>query len=151
VRISTGELAGAKNIRYCSFCIGEFGMGDMNLKYCRKSTLSVLAGFLIFIAPGVGAAESLSGNKGHVRFPVYSAPGSIGGCGKSYSKYIAASGHSAYAMTPFNWVAEYTICGVSLNARSQQAAEERALKTCESGRKKWKISVAGACSIAASK
>ncbi len=45
---------------------------------------------------GAFAAESLSGSKGHVRFPVYSAPGTVGGCGKSYSKYIAARGHSAY-------------------------------------------------------
>ncbi len=100
---------------------------------------------------GAFAAESLSGSKGHVRFPVYSAPGTVGGCGKSYSKYIAARGHSAYAMTPFNWATEFTICGVSLNARSQQAAEEGALKSCESGRKKWKVSTAGTCSIAASK
>jgi hypothetical protein len=128
-----------------------WGWVEMYLEYCHKSAISILAGILIFAMPGASAAESLSGNKGHVRFPVYSAPGSTGSCAKSYRDYIAARGHSAYAMTPFNWATEYTICGASLNAPSQKAAEERALKSCESGRKKWKISVAGACSVAASK
>jgi len=123
----------------------------MNAKYLGNTTASILAGLLIFASAGVGAAESLSGSKGHVRFPVYSPPGTTGGCAKSYRDYIAARSHSAYAMTPFNWTTEYTICGASLNAPSQQAAEERALKTCEAGRKKWKVTTAGACSVAASK
>ncbi|CAN7433107.1 hypothetical protein [Mesorhizobium sp. LjNodule214] len=123
----------------------------MILEYCRKSTVSILAGSLIFITPGAEAAGSLAGSKGDVRYPVYRAPGSTGGCGKHYRGYVAARGHSAYAMTPFNWSAEYTICGVSLNASSQQAAEAKALKSCESGRKQWKVSTAGPCSIAASK
>lgn len=103
------------------------------------------------MTPGAEAAGSLAGSKGHVRFPVYSAPGSTGGCGKHYREYIAAGGHSAYAMTPFNWATEFTICGISLNASSQQAAEAKALQSCESGRKQWKVSTAGTCSIAASK
>jgi len=120
-------------------------------KYCRKSTASILAGLLIFVAPATQAAESLAGSKGHVQFPAYIAPGSIGGCGKHYRDYIAARGHSAYAMTPFNWATEFTICGVALNAPSEQAAAARALQSCESGHKKWKLSTAGACSVAASK
>ena len=93
----------------------------------------------------------MAGSKGHVRFPAYIAPGSTGGCSKDYRDYIAARGHSAYAMTPFNWATEFTICGASLNAPSQQEAEARALKSCESGQKRWKVSTAGACGIAASK
>lgn len=74
--------------------------------------MSVLA-LLVASAPNVGAAESLAGSKGDSRFPVYFAPGTIGGCGKNYKDYVAAGGHSAYAMTPFNWATEFTICGLS--------------------------------------
>lgn len=123
----------------------------MERKYFRGAAASILAILLIFSTAGASPAESLAGNKGHVRFPVFRSPGTTGGCGKNYNEYVAARGHSAYAMTPFNWSAEYTICGVSLNAQSQQAAEAKALKLCESGLKKWKVSTAGACSIAASK
>ena len=123
----------------------------MIVKYLRKPILSILSPILILIAPGAEAAGSLAGSEGHVRFPAYSAPGSTGGCSKDYRDYIAARGHSAYAMTPFSWATEFTICGASLNASSQQVAEEKALKSCEAGRKKWKVSTAGACGIAASK
>ncbi|UVK53778.1 hypothetical protein DBIPINDM_000122 [Mesorhizobium sp. AR02] len=123
----------------------------MELKYCRGTAASILAGLLILTTAGTSPAESLAGSKGHTRFPVFIAPGSIGGCGKHYREYVAARGHSAYAMTPFNWATEFTICGVSLNAPSQQAAEDKAMKSCESGRKQWKISTAGTCGIAASK
>lgn len=100
---------------------------------------------------GIAAAESLAGSKGHVRFPVYIAPGSIGGCGQNYRNYVAARGHSAYAMTPFNWSVEYLICGSSLNASSQQAAEAKALQSCQAGLKRYKVATTGLCSIAASK
>ena len=123
----------------------------MNLKYCQRTVSSILVGLLIFSTTGISQAESLAGSKGHVHFPVYTAPGSTGGCGKHYREYVAARGHSAYAMTPFNWATEFTICGASLNAPSQQAAEARALKSCQAGQKKWKVSTAGTCSIAASK
>ncbi|UVK44536.1 hypothetical protein BPNPMPFG_006462 [Mesorhizobium sp. AR07] len=123
----------------------------MKQRYYQKTAASILAGSLIFGMTGIGQAESLAGTKGHVRFPVYMAPGSTGGCSKHYREYVAARGHSAYAMTPFNWATEFTICGVSLNASSQQAAEAKALKSCQAGLKKWKVSTAGACSIAASK
>lgn len=123
----------------------------MKLKYSPKVSTSILAGLLIFAASSAGAAGSLAGSKGDVRFPVYFAPGTTGGCGKDYRGYLAARGHSAYAMTPFNWATEFTICGVSLNAPSQQAAEVKALKSCEAGLKRWKVSTAGTCGLAASK
>lgn len=123
----------------------------MIAKYRCKSILLILSPFLIFLTPGAEAAGSLAGSKGHVRFPAYIAPGSTGTCSKDYRDYIAARGHSAYAMTPFNWATEFMICGASLNAPSQQEAEARALKSCESGRKQWKVSTAGVCGVAASK
>ncbi|MCP9233254.1 hypothetical protein NMG46_23925 [Mesorhizobium sp. LMG 17147] len=111
--------------------------------------MSVLA-LLVASAP-TGAAEQLAGSKGDSRFPVYFAPGTVGGCGKHYKGYVAAGGHSAYAMTPFNWATEFTICGAYLNAPSQKAAEALALKSCQSARSKYKVTTAGACAIAASK
>ncbi|MER8385989.1 hypothetical protein NKH14_10745 [Mesorhizobium sp. M1380] len=116
----------------------------------RRTTISVLA-LLMASAPNVCAAESLAGSKGDSRFPVYFAPGTIGGCGKNYKDYVAAGAHSAYAMTPFNWATEFTICGAYLNAPSQKAAEALALKSCQSARSKYKVRTAGACAVAASK
>jgi hypothetical protein len=120
-------------------------------KYFRKWNTSILATSLIFTAHGAGAAESLAGSKGHVRFPVYIAPGSVGGCGQDYRNYIAARGHSAYAMTPFTPSVEYMICGSSLNASSQKVAEAKALQACQAGLKKYKVATTGLCGIAASK
>lgn len=123
----------------------------MLLKYCRELSALIFSLSLIFPVPSAEAAASLAGSKGNTHFPVYIPPGSTGGCGKHYREYVAARGHSAFAMTPFNWATEYTICGVALNAPSEQAAKARALQSCESGRKKWKVSTAGACGVAASK
>jgi hypothetical protein len=122
----------------------------MKIINVKAAAASMLMAALV-ATPGAKAAESLAGSKGHVHFPAYIAPGSIGGCAKHYRDYIAARGHSAYAMTPFNWATEFTICGVALNAPSEQAAAARALQSCESGHKKWKLSTAGACDVAASK
>jgi len=123
----------------------------MILKYCRKSTVSIFATFLIFVAPGAEAAASLAGSKGEVRYPVYFPVGTKGECGKAYNGYVAANGHSAYASTPIARMTEYFICGVSVNAKTQQAAEEMALRNCQGGLKKYKFQTSGACSIAASK
>ncbi|WP_192249231.1 hypothetical protein [Mesorhizobium silamurunense] len=121
------------------------------LKYCRKSTALIFAGLLIFVAPGVEAAGSLAGSKGDVRYPITIPTGTVGGCGKAYAAYVAAAGHSAFAATPIVPATEYFICGAWLNAPSQRAAEERALKSCQASKGKYKVTVAGACSIAASK
>ncbi|MGX7872129.1 hypothetical protein ACVDG5_003925 [Mesorhizobium sp. ORM6] len=150
-RIFTHELARRPNIRYCLSLEVHWGWGGNGIEILPGAAASILAGLLIFAAAGTSPAESLAGGKGHVRFPVFRSPGTTGGCGKNYDRYIAAHGHSAYATTPFNWSVEYTICGVSLNAPSQQGAEAKALKLCEAGLKKWKVSTTGTCSIAASK
>ena len=123
----------------------------MVLKYCGRSAASILAGFLIFAAPYAEAGGSLAGSKGDVRYPVYFPLGTRGGCGKAYKDYIAASGHSAYASTPIAVMTEYFICGVFVNAKSQQAAEDMAMRSCQGGLKKYKFQTSGACSIAASK
>ncbi|WP_352974485.1 hypothetical protein [Mesorhizobium sp. M1428] len=97
----------------------------------------------------------MAGSKGETRFYPYLPQNpkdpctkaykayAIGGCGKNYKDYVAAGGHSAYAMTPFNWATEFTICGAYLNATSQKAAEALALKSCQSARSKYKVTTAG--------
>ncbi|MER9611855.1 hypothetical protein NKI91_24945, partial [Mesorhizobium sp. M0312] len=45
----------------------------------------------------------------------------------------------------------YIICGSRLNAPSQQAAEELALKSCQATRNSYKVTTGGGCEIAASK
>lgn len=119
----------------------------------KRITVSMLAGLLVFTAPGIGAAGSLAGSKGDTRFwpPLSLNPKEP--CTKSYNAYVAASGHSAYATTFYSRVDDlYIICGARLNAPSQKAAEELALRSCQVGLKKWKVQIAsGGCKIAASK
>ncbi|RWD38820.1 MAG: hypothetical protein EOS50_22900 [Mesorhizobium sp.] len=125
----------------------------MRLRLFQKTTASILSGLLILAVPGVGAAESLAGSKGDGRFAVNFPPGSTGDCPKAYKAYVAASGHSAYATTFYSRVVDlYVICGSRLNAPSQKAAEEMALRNCQAGLTRWKVRTAsGGCAIAASK
>lgn len=110
-----------------------------------------ILGVALFVACGPAFAGSLAGKVGDKRYPVNIPWGSIGGCQKGYDDYIAAAGHSAYASTVMDRTAEYFICGVVLNAPSQKKAEALALKSCQASVKKYKVQLAGACSIAASK
>ncbi|MBA1142068.1 hypothetical protein [Mesorhizobium neociceri] len=123
----------------------------MKLEYCRRSTISILSVFLIFLAPGPGAAGSLAGSKGDSRYPVYFPPYARGDCYKAYKAYVAAPGHSAYASTLVGETTEGIICGAYLDAASQTAAETQALKSCQSAIKKYKVGASGQCSVAASK
>ena len=123
----------------------------MKLKYCQRMATSILAGFLIFEMTGAGMAGSLAGSKGDTRYPVYFPAGTKGDCGKGYNAYVAAGGHSAYASTPIARMTEFFICGVHLNAKTQKAAEDLALRSCQGGLKKYKFQTSGACSVAASK
>ena len=111
---------------------------------------SVVVAVSIAAAAGVANAESLAGKVGDKRFPV-GVMGTLGDCQKTYNKYVAATGHSAYAQTVLGRTDEFFICGSHLNAKSQQAAEAQALKNCEGARKYYKVKVTGPCSIAASK
>ncbi|UVC14156.1 hypothetical protein [Mesorhizobium onobrychidis] len=125
----------------------------MRLRLSQKTTVSILAGLLILAAPGSSTAESLAGNKGDIRFYPNLAGNPKDPCTKTYNAYVAASGHSAYATTFYSRVVDiYIICGARLNAPSQQAAEDLALRNCQSGLKKWKVRLAsGGCQIALSK
>jgi len=122
----------------------------MELKYCRRTAASILAGLLIFSTAGAGQAGSLAGSKGDVRFPPTLGTGE---CNVAYKGYVAASGHSAYATTFYSRVVDlYIICGTKFNAPSQKAAEEIALRNCQAGLTRWKLKTAsGGCAISASK
>lgn len=125
----------------------------MKLKYCRKSAASILAGFLILTTAGISSAESLAGSKGDVRFPATRGSDPKSECNVAYKAYVAASGHSAYATTFYSRVVDlYIVCGSKLNAPSQKAAEEMALRNCQAGLTRWKLKTAsGGCAISASK
>ncbi|MER8485678.1 hypothetical protein NKH12_24865 [Mesorhizobium sp. M1322] len=125
----------------------------MRPRLVQSTFISILAGCLILTAPGIGAAESLAGSKGNSRFAVHFPPGSTGDCPEAYKAYVAASGHSAYATTFYSRVTDlYVICSARLNAPSQKAAEDLALRSCQAGVKKYKVKTAsGGCGIAASK
>ena len=125
----------------------------MKLKYFQRAVASILASLLIFATHGVGSAESLAGKIGDKRFSPTLSLDPKEACYKSYLAYIAASGHSAYATTFYSRVVDLHIfCSVKLNAPSQKAAEETALRACQSGFARWKVKTAsGGCAIAASK
>ena len=125
----------------------------MTLKYSRQAIASILAGLLIFVGPSVGSAESLAGKIGDKRFSPTLSLDPKEACYKSYLAYIAASGHSAYATTFYSRVVDLHIfCSVKLNAPSQKAAEDTALRACQSGFNRWKVKTAsGGCAIAVSK
>ena len=95
-------------------------------------------------------AASLTGSEGDVRSRPYLGD-STGGCTKVWKQYVAASGHSAYATTPYSRMAEAIICGSSINAGSKAAAEARALDQCNAGLKHWKMSAVRKCALSASK
>jgi hypothetical protein len=122
------------------------------MKLTKRITVSLLAGLFIVAAPGVGSAESLAGSKGDVRFWPKLLGNPKAPCTKAFNAYVAAGGHSAYATTPYMRITSlYIICGSRLNAASQKAAEDAALKSCQAGRGGLKVSTGGACEIAASK
>ncbi|PBC03105.1 hypothetical protein CK220_18135 [Mesorhizobium sp. WSM3860] len=125
----------------------------MIVKYCCKSTASILAGLLILTASGAVAAGSLAGSVGDKRFPPPLSMNPKDQCTSAYRAYVAASGHSAYATTFYTRVVDlYVVCGKALNAPSQKAAEDIAMRNCQGGLKKWRLNTAsGGCAIAASK
>ena len=113
----------------------------------------MLAGLLVATTAGAAAAGSLAGSKGDVRFPATRGSDPKSECNVAYNAYLAASGHSAYATTFYSRVVDlYIICGSKLNAPSQKAAEEMALRNCQAGLTRWKVKTAsGGCAISASK
>ena len=125
----------------------------MELRYIRKAFTSILSALLIFTASGVAIAGSLAGSVGDKRFPPPLAINPKDQCRIAYNAYVAAGGHSAYATTFYTRVRDlYVVCGKALNAPSQKAAEDVAMRNCQGGLKKWRLNTAsGGCAIAASK
>nr|WP_292573046.1 hypothetical protein [Mesorhizobium sp.] len=124
----------------------------MNSRFFDQTAASLLAALLLIAAPCAGMAGSLAGSVGDKRFsPVL--PSSLKDpCNKAYKAYVAASGHSAYATTGFIRVMDgYVLCGAKYNAPSQQAAEDLAMKSCQSGLAHYKVAAGSRCQIAASK
>ena len=119
----------------------------------KQAAASIMAGVLLMTASGMAVAGSLAGSVGDKRFSPSLSLDPKQCCTKAYNAYIAANGHSAYATTFYSRVDElYIIWGAKLNAQSQKAAEEIALRNCQAGLKKWKVTTAsGGCAIAASK
>lgn len=120
------------------------------MRFSNIGQVILTAAVSIASMDSVAKAESLAGKVGDKRLPV-GVMGTLGSCQKTYNKYVAAAGHSAYAQTLLGRTDEFFICGSHLNAKSQQAAETLALKNCEGARKYYKVKVTGTCSIAASK
>ncbi|MGJ0620881.1 MAG: hypothetical protein ACR65Z_09240 [Methylocystis sp.] len=125
----------------------------MELKYIRKASTSILAALLIFSASSAAIAGSLAGSVGDKHFPPPLAMNPEDQCRIAYNAYVAAGGHSAYATTFYTRVRDlYVVCGKALNAPSQKAAEDVAMRNCQGGLKKWRLNTAsGGCAIAASK
>ncbi len=124
----------------------------MKLKYLRKASTSILSALLIFSASSASTAGSLAGSEGDKRFPPTLSGDPKSPCTKAYRAYVAASGHSAYATTPYARVVSiYILCGARLNAPSQKVAEELAMKSCVATRAHYKVTNGGGCEIAASK
>ncbi|TIO65816.1 MAG: hypothetical protein E5X98_16610, partial [Mesorhizobium sp.] len=56
---------------------------------------------LICASCGAVVAGSLAGSEGDKRFPPYIPRNPKDPCNRAYKAYLAASGHSAYATTPY--------------------------------------------------
>lgn len=118
----------------------------------KRIMASILAGLLVATAPGISVAASLAGQEGDKRFPPFLPNTQKAPCTKAYKAYVAASGHSAYATTPYSRQSYlYIICGTKLNASSQQVAEAAAMKSCQAWVDRHRVSTGGRCEVAASK
>ena len=95
----------------------------------------------------------LAGSEGDVKRRIMFTGFTQGGCKGLYKRYVAASGHSAYAATTVDYFAGGAyICAAGLNAGSQAEAERRAVAQCKSSREKYKTAQpSGPCVVYASK
>lgn len=131
------------------FCLGHMGV---KLRHLRSLSISVLACMLLAVTSNTTMAGSLAGSQGDKRFPPVRASDPNSPCNKAWKRYVAASGHSAYATTPYARVRDIAIiCGLFVNAKTQAAAEQRALANCTAGLSQYKLTLGGRCEIAASK
>lgn len=109
-----------------------------------------------FVASTAAVAASLAGQVGDKRRGQVLPGSTTGSCGAAWKAYVAASGHSAYASTRFSGPfvrngMEAIYCGIDRNAPSQKAAEQRAIASCNSAKKKYKMRSNGPCEVVASK
>ncbi|WP_181169780.1 hypothetical protein [Mesorhizobium sp. B2-3-13] len=124
----------------------------MKPKYSRNVSTLILSVLLPTAAHGASVAGSLAGSGGDKRFPPTLNGDPESPCTRAYQAYVAATGHSAYATTPYSRVVSlHILCGARLNAPSQEMAEELAMKSCLATRDHYKVTNGGACEIAASK
>jgi hypothetical protein len=133
------------------FCFGHMGV---KLRRLRSLNISILAGVILAATSNIAGAEPLAGSQGDKRFPPTLPSSPKDPCTKAWKASVAAGGHSAYAITPYARVRDiFVICGSSLNAKTQAAAEEKAMASCTRTRDSYrgKINIGGVCEIAASK
>ncbi|BCG89360.1 hypothetical protein MesoLj113c_54700 [Mesorhizobium sp. 113-3-9] len=124
----------------------------MKTEYLRKASTAILSALLVFAASSVCVAGSLAGSEGDQRFPPYLPQNPKDPCTRTYKAYVAASGHSAYATTPYARIrSSYIVCGAHLNAPSVKVAEDLAMKSCVATRSHYKVTTGGGCEIALSK
>lgn len=105
------------------------------------------------LSTGTVQAESLAGKVGDKRYAVRDSNHPQDQCGKAYKAYVAASGHSAYAQTPFvsGMTADAFFCATALNVSSQKVAKERALANCKAVVKRYRMRAGGSCEVYVSK
>ena len=152
VRFFVPELAALEIRRYCSSCTFQWAWDENGTEILSQDDCldTCRIAYIRDTRHRVGA--SLAGNKGDIRFHPTLSGNPKSDCTKAYNAYVAASGHSAYATTPYMRVTSiYIICGAHLNAQSQKAAEDLAMKSCKATRAHYKVTTGGACEIAASK
>lgn len=116
------------------------------MKVLLKAVAAMSA--VILATTAISHTASLAGQVGNKRYPV-NMTNTVGDCPKTYKNYIAAFGHSAYAQTATTY--DNFVCAAVLNAGSEKAAQERALKDCEKTRQRYKIKSVGRCEVYASK
>nr|WP_295469870.1 hypothetical protein [Mesorhizobium sp.] len=103
--------------------------------------------------PRKSRSGGLAGSEGDVKRKIMFTGFTQGGCKGLYKRYVAASGHSAYAATTIDYFAGGAyVCAAGLNAGSQAEAERRAVAECKRSREKYKTAQpSGPCVVYASK
>lgn len=99
------------------------------------------------------SSGGLAGSEGDVKRRIMFTGFTQGGCKGLHKRYVAASGHSAYAATTVDYFyGGAYICAAGLNAPSQAEAERRAVAECKRNREKYKTAQpSGPCVVYASK
>ncbi|MFH1795173.1 MAG: hypothetical protein ABIK36_16450 [Pseudomonadota bacterium] len=94
----------------------------------------------------------LAGSEGDVKRKLMFLADWEGGCGAMYKRYVAASGHSAFAATTVDYFGGGGfVCGAGYNAGSQGKAEAVAMAQCKEARQRYKVEQIGSCVVYASK